>query len=229
MTGAGGGPHPGLDPAAVPDVDAFLARLTRLDPAAVVRLRPADEGLVALWARVPFGPLVTRQVPGRLADDRTVGAGELLAVVRAGATELPDPRDRAWRWPLPSTPFRVVERVPAAEVHRIGRAAAETLRAASTGGVGGRPVGSRMLRDALLDHVPLVATGPDGVRVEVPQRLVQAILRMGFLPAAQADPTTPAGAVAVQVAAGWVGLAATFGSAWHVAAAAALRLDPVRR
>jgi hypothetical protein len=77
--------------------------------------------------------------------------------------------------------------------------------------VAGRPVGERLLRDALLDHVPIVVESA-GQRVEVAQRLVQAVLRMGFLGA------DPAGAaeqpVAVRVAGGWVGIAAGYGTAW---------------
>jgi len=75
----------------------------------------------------------------------------------------------------------------------------------------GRAVGSRVLRDALLDHVPIVVETDEGERFHVPQRLVQAVTRMGFVPAA------PAGDRGVEVRAGgpWVGLAAPFGSAWY--------------
>jgi hypothetical protein len=64
-----------------------------------------------------------------------------------------------------------------------------------------------MLRDALLAHVPIVVTGDDGTRVEVAQRLVQAVVRMGF-----AGGDAP---VEVRVAGAWVGLAAAYGWAWH--------------
>ena len=56
----------------------FLGRLTRLDPGAVVRLRDAGGGAVALWGRVPWGVLVTRAVPGSGVTDATVGAAALL-------------------------------------------------------------------------------------------------------------------------------------------------------
>jgi hypothetical protein len=62
------------------------------------------------------------------------------------------------------------------------------------------------VRDALLDHVPIVVeAGAD--RVEVPQRLVQAVVRMGFI--------RPEGRVVVRRAGAWVGLAGEFGAAWH--------------
>jgi hypothetical protein len=123
---------------------------------------------------------------------------------------LPPRHDAQWRWPLPPGAGRVVERLPAVEVHRVGAAAETTLREAVAGGVRGRAVGERVLRDALLDHVPVVVLADDGTRVGVPQRLVQAVVRMGFL-----GPSTAGGEVQVRVAGGWVGLAGAFGTGWH--------------
>jgi hypothetical protein len=219
-----------LDPASVPDAGAFLTRLLRLDSAAVVRLRPAAAGFVALWARLPWGVLVTRTVrvdPGAGAvPDATVRGADLLAGLGT-ATSLPARQDSAWRWPLPPGRPRVVERLPAAEVRRVALAAAGTVQAAATAGVGGRPVGSRALRDALLDHVPIVVSA-EGQRVEVPQRLVQAVARMGFLgPAGGAQSTD--GLVRVNVDGTWVGLAADFGTAWHLPREAGLLLRPQHR
>ena len=195
-----------LDPDSVADAGAFLARVVRLDPGAVVRLRPLAAGTVALWGRLPFGVLVTRGVHGDLADDVTVGAAALLATVEAAERGLPPARPTDWRWPLPGVPGTVVESIPADDILRVGAAAADTVRFASTEGVGGRAVGSRALRDALLDHVPIVVTTGAGERVPVPQRLVQAVLRMGFAPAGSV--------VQVRVAGGWVGLSASFGNSW---------------
>ncbi|MBM0235294.1 hypothetical protein JNW91_27955, partial [Micromonospora sp. STR1_7] len=81
----------------------------------------------------------------------------------------------------------------------------------------GRAVGQRALRDALLDHVAVVVTpdGPPTPPVEVPQRLVQGLVRMGFLGAADspvADVAEPA--VQVRVAGRWVGLVGPYGAAW---------------
>jgi hypothetical protein len=187
------------------DAEAFLGRLLRLDPNAVVRMRPASAGLVLIWARLPFDVLVSRGVRADVARDVTVRAGELLAAVGAGR-DLPAPRDADWRWPLPSLSAVDVEEIPAAEVLRIAAAAAETARMALDAGIDGRAVGSRRLRDALLDHVPIVVEA-GGERVEVPQRLVQAVVRMGFV--------KPDGRVIVRSAGAWVGLAGEFGAAWH--------------
>ncbi|MEV1145759.1 hypothetical protein AB0I76_19075, partial [Micromonospora sp. NPDC049799] len=112
MTGShpAAGPEP-AGPVAVPaghglvgvaDAGAFLARLVRLDRAAVVRLRPgATPGRTALWARLPWGVLVVRTVAGEGPGDATVAAGDLLAELAAGGPGLPPRHDAQWRWPLP--------------------------------------------------------------------------------------------------------------------------------
>lgn len=204
------------------DAEAFLARLVRLDPAALVRLRgrtaggageagsPAYE--VALWAQLPWDVLVTRLVAASVPApaDATVSAGALLHGLADDA--LPAPRDLEWHWRLPPSAGAVVECIPPNEIRRVGVAAAQTLRRAAASGVGGRALGERALRDALLDHVPIVVQA-GGDRVEVPQRLVQAVLRMGFLGGGPAGPVEPS--VAVLRAGSWVGLAAGYGTAWQ--------------
>jgi hypothetical protein len=197
------------------DAAAFLARLTRLDPVAVVRLRAGPADRTTMWARLPWSVLVSRVVAGAGPGDATVTAAALLAELERGSDRLPDRRDADWRWPLPpERGGRVLERIPATELLRIAASAAGALRAASAGGVAGRAVGERLLRDALLDHVAIEVTddaaGPPG-RVEVSQRLVQAIVRMGFLghPDRAADHQ-----VLVRTAGRWVALSAPYGSAW---------------
>jgi hypothetical protein len=193
----------------VADAGAFLARLTRLDAGALVRLRPAGPDRTALWARLPWDALVTRSVPGELSQDVTVRAADLLAELAREGTELPARRDELWRWPLPPARAEELERVPVAAVREIGAAAEGTIRAAARGGVGGRPVGDRAVRDALLDHVAIRVSTEFGGDVEVPQRLVQAVIRMGFLGSV---PDTDS--VRVLSATRWVGLAAAYGTAW---------------
>ncbi|WP_412741033.1 hypothetical protein [Krasilnikovia sp. MM14-A1259] len=193
----------------VKDAGAYLARLTRLDPGAPVRLR-GGEGRTALWARLPWGVLVTREVAGTGPVDATVSAADLLDALARGDAALPSRRDAAWRWPLPPSAVRPVEAVAAAELARLAAAAAGTLRAVTAGALGDRAVGQRAVRDALLDHVALVVMLPDGGRVDVPQRLVQAVSRMGFLGPADVDaPDTR-----VCMAGRWVGLSAPYGVAW---------------
>ena len=193
----------------VADARAFVARAVRLDPGAVVRLRPTGEAAVALWSRLPWGVLVSRGVRGTLALDTTVSGAELLKSLDG---DLPACRDTDWRWSIPSAPGRVIERIPGADVLRVGAAAAQTVRTAAAEGVGGRAVGSRMLRDALLDHVPIVVTADDGTRIPVSQRLVQAVVRMGFTSGAAGE------FVDVRISGPWTALACAYGSAWHRAA-----------
>ncbi|WP_405105247.1 hypothetical protein OG559_17915 [Micromonospora sp. NBC_01405] len=245
----------------VADAGAFLARLVRLDPAALVRLRPAGPadppeavpstppgvpaappsvlpsapadgtapvGRTVLWARLPWGVLAVRTVAGAGCGDATVAARELLAALAAGEEALPPRRDAQWRWPLPPSTSRPVEVLPAGELWRIAEAAAETLREAAAHGLNGRAVGQRVLRDALLDHVAVVVTpdGPPGPPVEIAQRLVQGLLRMGFLGRPGDGAGTPVGTplpfaggtargdVQVRVAGRWVSLVGPYGAVW---------------
>jgi hypothetical protein len=214
--------HTGHGLTGVADAAAFLARVTRFDAQALVRLRPGD-GRTTLWAFLPWGVLVSRTVAGVAPGDVTVPAGDLLAELSAGGSALPRRRDADWRQPLPPSGGRVVEVLPADELRRLAAAAASTLRAAVSGDGRGRKVGQRMLRDVLLDHVAVVVTdASDGgvTRVEVPQRLVQAVVRMGFL-----GPPREAGAeggngvntgdvVHVRLVRQWLALSAPYGVAW---------------
>jgi hypothetical protein len=214
--------------------DPFLTRLLRFDPQALVRLRPAGPGQVALWAALPWGVLVTRTVPGFTAVDRTVSAADLLA-----GADMPRARDSEWRWALPPAAADCVELLPAEVVRDVARAAARTLRSAMESGVDGRPVGSRALRDALLDHVVITVTvdkadsAAHGRTVEVRQRVVQAVTRMGLLGEVASLSEGPGGAsatrppvgdtVAVLLAGPWIGLATSYGAAWHRTGAPTLR------
>jgi hypothetical protein len=193
----------------IPDAGAFLARLTRLDRAVLVRLRASGER-TALWSVLPWGVLVTREVVGAGPADATVPAADLLAALVDKSPELPARRDADWRWPLPPARIATVESVAAAELNRLAEAAAVTLREVTAGGLAGRAVGQRAVRDALLDHVALVVHPSGGAPVEVSQRLVQAVSRMGFLGPAAAEPP----ATRVCVAGRWVGLSAPYGVAW---------------
>ncbi|MFC3992271.1 serine/threonine-protein kinase [Actinoplanes siamensis] len=204
----------------VPDAGAFLARLTRLDPGAPVRLRSAG-GRTALWAHLPWDVLVTREVAGPGPGDATVSAAELLAVLATGGERLPERRDTRWRWALPPALSTAVESISGTELVRLAAAAAGTLREVTAGGLAGRAVGQRAVRDALLDHVALVVTPASGGPVEVSQRLVQAVARMGFLgPRTTVPGSDDAEPVVARVrtAGTWVGISAPYGVAWRQSA-----------
>lgn len=188
------------------DARVFLGRLTHLNPHALVRLRPSGPGRTALWAWLPWRVLVTREVAVDTAADATFRAAELLAAAGPGAGG-PARRDAQWRWPLPPRQQTREEDIPAHRIRAVAEAAAGTLREVRDSGLQGRPVGARMLREALLDHIPVTVINADGERIEVPQRLVQAVVRMGFLGPADT-------VVSVRRAGRWVGLAAHYGDAW---------------
>lgn len=203
-------------PADLVDTGTFLARLTRFDAGAPVRLRAAGAGL-ALWAWLPIDVLVTRAVaagpePGSGHDVSVVGAellGRVAAARDAGALLVPLParRDDAWRGSLPAG-RRVAEldAVPAAVVRGLvsageaayRRAAGATRVAAATGApdaVAGELLGHESLR---------VSAG--GTDVAVPLRVLFGLARMGFL---GEDP------VRVAVDGPWLRAAASFGAAYR--------------
>ena len=196
----------------VPDAGAFCARLVRLDPAALVRLRPADGGLVTLWSRLPFEVLVGRTVRGTVADDATVRAADLLTALPAEAG-LPVRHDAQWRGALPPPAAEPVEQVPAAELRRVAELAAATLRDSA-----GRGVGERRIRDALLDH-PAISLATPATEIAVPTRVVMALVRMGFL----GDEPVRFG-----TAGRWLSAHARNGAAWYQRPGG-LTLDPVNR
>jgi hypothetical protein len=173
-----------------------------------------------MWAMLPFGVLVVRALPVGLDADTTVRASELLATLEDPTVRTaPKPRDEAWLWPLPSSRGQSVEVLPAGELARVAAAASRTLREASHHGLAGRAVGERVIRDALLDHIPIVVTGYRGEQVDVPQRMVQAVVRMGFLGDTSGNPpgsvTFGDNLVTVRLAASWIGLDASYGCAWY--------------
>ncbi|MBX6721806.1 MAG: hypothetical protein IRY92_01000, partial [Dactylosporangium sp.] len=88
-----------LEPTGTADAGAFVARLLRLDPTGVVRLRAVGEDRVALWAHLPFDVLVTRVVAGSVSvSDATVAARALMITLLRGGSALPPRLDARWRW-----------------------------------------------------------------------------------------------------------------------------------
>ncbi len=185
----------------VEDLSSFKERLLRFDPGALIRLR---EGWA--WGRLPWDVLVS--VPFACEGDAVVSAA-------TGAA-----RDADWHWPLPPVgSARVVEIVPASHVVEAASAAERTLREVSAGGLRGRAVGQRAIRDALLDHPVITGTSDlDGTHFLVPQRIVQGLVRMRLI--------WPGG-VEVLVAGPWTGLRTGNGEAWH-RASSGLSVRPLR-
>jgi hypothetical protein len=182
-----------------PDAGAFLARVVRVDPGALVRLRPYAGGAVALWTWLNVGVLAVRVVPGSGPADAVVAASSLLAGI-APEIILPVRRDTEWRGPLPGAGFRRLDEIPADVVARLAQAGERTFREAAAGR---SRSGARAVTDAVLDHVALSVTGPGGETADVPQRAVQTLAALAFL---GPDP------VAVDVTGTWLRLAGTYGA-----------------
>jgi hypothetical protein len=183
------------------NIEWFAARLARFEPGAPIRLK---DGWA--WGRLPWEVLV--RVAVETSGDYVVDA-----------TSLERRPDSDWRVALPAPTERVVEVVPAAVIRRAAEAAAQTLREVATGGLQGRAVGQRVLRDALLDHIVITGqSDEDGSKFAVSQRLVQAIVRMRLLESDNVD---------VLVAGPWTGLGTSLGSAWY-RASSPLTIRPLR-
>jgi hypothetical protein len=226
-----GGPVGGLRSGAdVADLAAFCTRVRRLDPDGLIRLRQAGERLTA-YSQLPMGVLVSRTVHAAAVRDadRTVGAGDLLALLEAepavptagnapgdadlvqrvmvGQASARD-RDADWRGTLPpSSGWRRLDVVPVTAIDaavRAGLAAFDAVR--------GRPDASTV-GESLLDHEALTVS--DGrASVVLPLRVLHAAWRMGFLGTAERHAGSDC---AVSSAGRWVRLAAPHGSAYHQA------------
>ncbi|MDQ1646327.1 MAG: hypothetical protein QOJ50_2511 [Cryptosporangiaceae bacterium] len=177
------------------DATAFLGRVVRLDPAALVRLRSSG-GALTLWSWLPLDTLAARTVRGAGEGDVTVPAKALLDALTAGASALPPRRDEGWRGAIPpDTPAEQLDAVPAEVVNGLLASAEKAFREASSGG------DPQVVGDALLDQEVLQVTG-GAHTVGIPLRALLSCARMGFL---GDDP------IRVVVAGGWVGIRASFG------------------
>lgn len=195
------------------DAGAFLTRVLRLDPGALVRLRRAGPS-VQLWSWLPLDVLVTRQVAGQLElGDSTVAVADLLARLDSDQARvtLPHSQDARWRGALPgSSSWQRLDAVPAADLLAIVRAGADTFRTAALSSDPSR------VGEALLDHESLTVADDD-TTVAVPLRVLQALARMGFL--------RPDGQVVVAVSPTWLRCDAAYGSVYR-RRAGALSLFP---
>ncbi|GIH09298.1 hypothetical protein Rhe02_73650 [Rhizocola hellebori] len=166
------------------DLAQFARRLLRFDAGALIRLR-GDRA----WGLLPWSVLVSVSLPTPVQGDRVFAAKDGT------------PRDAQWVVALPPAAASTVEVVPLSSVLGAAQAAAKTLRE-----LAGR-AGERAIRDALLDHEVITGVSDvDGTSFTVTQRLVQAMVRMGF---AQADP------IEIRVTGPWTALASPLGQAWH--------------
>jgi hypothetical protein len=199
------------------DLATFTERASRLDDAAVIRLRERPGGLVVAWVATGFDVLASRVVAGRIrpgdlsagADSLTAG---LTAMDRSGYIEPGFPMDSAWRGALPpETGFVHLDDVPARVMLDLARRGVALAKEHSS--AHGPPA-------SLLDQ-EVVAVSSGDVSVGVPMRCVFALTAMGFLPqstsAGQFDPDTVSAdeIVRVRVLPAWLRIDARFGSVYR--------------
>ena len=192
------------------DLATFVERASRLDAAAVIRLRARPGGLFTAWAATGFDVLASRVVAGTLRpDDLSVGADELARGLAAagsdGYVNPGFPMDSAWRGALPpDSGFAHLDDVPARLMLDLAQRGAQLAK--EHGSAQGPPV-------SLLDQEVIRVSSAD-VSVGVPMRCVFALTAMGFLPqsseAVDADEI-----VRVRTLPAWLRIDARFGSVYR--------------
>jgi hypothetical protein len=189
------------DPDERGDLGAFVARVVRLDQAALVRLQARD-GTVTTWAATPFDVLATRTVHGVLEPaDVTVPATGLLTALTVERAETVDPGSGGlWHGELPpSEGWQPVDDVPAAELERL------TERGLTVARENAGPMGPPA---SLLDQTVLTVSAGARPAVKVPLRCLFALSGMGFL----GDTGPDAGVVRVSATGTWMRLDARYGA-----------------
>ena len=156
------------------DLGSFVARVVRLDAAAVVRLRAVRDRIV-VWAATPFDVLVTRSVPGTMEPaDLATSAASLLTALTVDRSDTVDPGPTVlWAGDLPPDDgWSPVDDVPAVELERLTERGLQVAK--ENAGPHGPPT-------SLLDQVVLTVSADRAPAVKVPMRCLFALSGMGFL------------------------------------------------
>lgn len=179
-------------------------RVQDIDVATPIRFR-GDPLTVSAYVRLPYEVIAGRTVTvdEGTSFDATVEAFAFIDWVE-GRDGVPPTRDALWLQPLPPRAgWQRVEVVPDADIRAVVRSGAQLAHSTST----------RSEQEALLGSTVLRATsGP--TTVEVPLGPLSALTRMGFLPRNST--------AAVDVAPGWIRVAAPYGSTYVATAAGPL-------
>ncbi|MBA0048722.1 hypothetical protein [Mycobacterium sp. NPDC050853] len=190
------------------DLATFLTRTSRIDEAAVVRLRARADGRIVIWAATQFDVLACRAVRGELGTpDITAAADELLRGLQtpdaSGYVNTGFPMDSVWRGALPAdNGFEYLDDIPARSVLELAQRGGELAR--EHGSAHGPPT-------SLLDQSVVTIDGADGQQVDVPMRCMFALTAMGFIPTSPAEDEP----VRVRASQAWLRLDARFGSVYR--------------
>jgi hypothetical protein len=194
------------DPDERGDLGAFVARVVRLDQAALARLQARD-GTVTVWAATPFDVLATRRVHGTVEPaDVTVPAPSLLTALTVERADTVDPGSGGlWHGELPPAEgWQPVDDVPAAELERLTERGLAVAR--ENAGPMGPP--ASLLDQTVLTVSAGAASSGVGPAVKVPLRCLFALSGMGFL----GDSGPDAGVVHVSATGTWLRLDARYGA-----------------
>jgi hypothetical protein len=190
------------DRAGLRDFAPLAERALSVDGEALIRFRSGG-GRVGGFVRLPFEVLAGRTIQATGAadpggpSDLTVSAKQFLVWLDGDGAEEPVPADAHWLSALPPRAgWRRIERVPDTAIREVVRSGALLAQGAD----------SRPGQQALLDSIVLTAQPESGPPVQVPLSALSALTRMGFLPRG--------GEAAVDTAAGWIRLAAAYGSTY---------------
>jgi hypothetical protein len=180
---------------ALVDFAPMLERAVAADDSCLVRLRGGPD-TVAGFVRLPYDVLAGRTIQGAAGSfDTTLRANDLLQWLDDPAYPLTG-QDAHWLAPLPPrSGWQRIELVPDTAVREVVRSGAGLAPSAT----------SRSGQQALLSSIVLTARSASRT-VEVPLGPLTALSRMGFLPRG--------GQAAVDVAPGWIRVAAAFGSTY---------------
>ncbi len=181
------------------DFAPLAERALSVDGDALIRFR-AGGGRVGGFVRLPYEVLAGRTLEVVGVDkpsDNTVSAKDFLVWLDGDGSAEPAPADAHWLSGLPPRlGWRRIERVPDTAIREVVRSGALLAQGTDT----------RPGQQALLDSIVLTAQPESGPPVRVPLSALSALTRMGFLPRG--------GEAAVDTAAGWIRLAAAYGSTY---------------
>jgi hypothetical protein len=192
------------------DLATFVDHVTRLDDAAVIRLRARSDGLLTAWVATGFDVLASRVVTGTVRPkDLSVGADGLARGLStmddAGYVDPGFSMDSAWRGALPpASGFTHLDDVPARVLFDLAQSGVRLAK--EHGSAHGPPA-------SLLDQEVIRVSSADA-QVGLPMRCVFALTAMGFLPQS-ADAIGADEIIRVRILPSWLRVDARFGSVYR--------------